>query len=367
MLKPIFTLDYEIHGNGDGCPYRLMVEPTRRMMDQFDRYGAKLTILADMGEILRFKQYWEEKGRDDYHYCKIRDQLQDAIRRGHDVQLHLHSSYFNARHEGGHWIQDWSEYNFAGLPPERAREMIRLGKEYLEKLLQPVDPAYRCVVFRAANWSMSPSRTASRALIEHGFTIDTSVFKYGRRSGLVNFDYTHAPSNVVPWRASEDDVCKPDPSGNLYEFPIYSENRWIGAFFSINRIYRAALSKLHRTAPTNLREYPSESAANKTARPSQRAPLFARKSAWKADFNQCSGRQLIHALKRAEAAHGRNTGDSLPFVLIGHSKIYTRFNEWSLRPFLAFVANHRDRFAFAKFSDFSPLPAATVAAPLRTV
>jgi hypothetical protein len=28
----IFTLDYEIHGNGDGSPYQLMVEPTYRLM-----------------------------------------------------------------------------------------------------------------------------------------------------------------------------------------------------------------------------------------------------------------------------------------------------------------------------------------------
>ena len=30
MLKAIFTLDYEIHGNGEGDPYALMVN-TRRL------------------------------------------------------------------------------------------------------------------------------------------------------------------------------------------------------------------------------------------------------------------------------------------------------------------------------------------------
>ena len=88
MLKVIFTLDYEIHGNGDGCPYALMVEPTNRMMRQFEAYGAKLTIMADVAEILKFKEYKEEFGRDDYHYDAIAEQLRDAIRRGHDVQLH---------------------------------------------------------------------------------------------------------------------------------------------------------------------------------------------------------------------------------------------------------------------------------------
>src|SRR4051812_24251104 len=218
MLKSIFTLDYEIHGNGDGCPYALMVEPTERMLRQFDEHGAKLTIMADVAEILKFRQYAEEFGRDDYHYFKIIGQLRDAIRRGHDVQLHIHASYFNARYEQGRWRQDWSEYNFAGLKPERLREIVRLGKEFHESLLRPVNPDYRCNVFRAANWSVSPSRNVVRALLEHGFTIDTSVFKYGRRQGLVNFDYTNACSGLVPWRAAEADLCEPDPGGKLFEF-----------------------------------------------------------------------------------------------------------------------------------------------------
>jgi len=36
------------------------------MLDQFDRYGAKLTILADVAEILKFKEYKEATGRDDF-------------------------------------------------------------------------------------------------------------------------------------------------------------------------------------------------------------------------------------------------------------------------------------------------------------
>ena len=124
-------LDHEIHGNGDGCPHELMVEPTRRLMDQFDRHGAKLTIMADVAAILKFKEYQEQTGRDDFHYDAIAEQLRDAVRRGHDVQLHLHASYFNAKHEGGRWLQDWSEYNFAGLPFERRNALVRIGKKYL--------------------------------------------------------------------------------------------------------------------------------------------------------------------------------------------------------------------------------------------
>jgi hypothetical protein len=353
MLRSVFTLDYEIHGNGDGSPFALMVEPTRRMLDQFDRYGAKLTILADVAEILKFKEYKEESGHDKFHYDAIAEQLCDAIRRGHDVQLHLHASYFNARFERGSWLQDWSEYNFAELEPQRLNQVIGIGKSYLEALLRPVNPSYCCSIFRAANWSMCPSRNVVRALADNGFAIDTSVFKYGRRQGLVTFDYSDAPSSVIPWRASEDDVSKADANGRIYEYPIYSESRWLGAFLTPHRLFRAWTSRQHRFprgANTPVRNLLPT--ANVRREAGRKPNLFRRKFAWKADFNQCSSSQLIAALCRAEAMH-RGNNQELPFVLIGHSKLFSRFNEWSLQSFLKFISRHPDRFGFAKFSDFA--------------
>jgi len=295
MLQVIFTLDYEIHGNGDGSPLTLMVEPTRRLLDQFERHGARLTILADVAEILKFKDHVETNGHDTFHYHAIARQLQDAIRRGHDVQLHLHSSWFNARYDGTHWVQDWSEYNFAALPVHVMQAYVETGKQYLESLLQAVDPHYRCTGFRAANWSMQPSRNAMEVLQRNGITMESSVFKWGRRSGLVNFDYSDAPSALLPWRASFDDVCHQDSQSPIWEVPIYAERRWVGAFLSINRLYRAWLGRRHRLP----RPAGQESAVARLPlqmNPAQKSGGWSewlQRHSWKADFNQCTGRQLI--------------------------------------------------------------------------
>ncbi len=359
MLKVLFTSDYEIHGNGEGDPYALMLEPTERMLRLFEQYGAKLTIMADVAEILKFREYAQERGRDDYRYAEIAEQLREAVRRGHDVQLHLHSSYFNARHEAGRWVQDWSEYNFAGLALKRLREVISIGKEFLENLLKPVDPNYRCFAFRAANWSVSPSANVVRALVENGLLIDTSVFKYGRREGLVNFDYRHAFSPVAPWRVDEKDICAQANDGRLFEFPIYSESRRLGAFLTSQRIQRVLMSRAHKLgegAPGSAGARRNRSWWRKCARLWQR-------HAWKADFNQCTGGQLARALKRAGAFGQSRNGEAIPFVLIGHSKLFTRSNERSLEPFLKHVAKQPERYRFGRFSDFGVCrPAALQAA-----
>ncbi|MEY2486529.1 MAG: hypothetical protein QOH39_2177 [Verrucomicrobiota bacterium] len=345
MLNVLFTLDYEIHGNGDGSPHDLMVEPTARMLDLFDAYGAKLTIMADVAEILKFREYRDQFGRDDYHYEAIVAQLQDAIRRGHDVQLHLHCSYFNARFENGKWQQDWTEYNFAGLSEERINEVLGIGKTFLEEQLRTAKREYRCNVFRAGNWAVAPSRGVVRALINNGFEIDTSVFKDGQRNDhLVRFDYSEAPSELVPWRASEADICRRDDESALLEVPIYCELRPVAAFLSVNRLYRSYLSRNHRFNVPNL------GGRSNCSRKNDIISKLLRKHPWKADFNQCTGKQLIAALNRAEFKYGSSLV-ALPFVLIGHSKLFTRYNEKTLSSFLHFIAKKSYRSRFGTFDD----------------
>ena len=348
MLHVIFTVDYEIHGNGDGDPKGLMVEPTDRMLRLLDEYGAKLTIMADVAEILRFKEYAERTGRDDYGHLAIVEQLLYAISKGHDVQLHIHSSYFNAVHDKDRWAQDWSEYDFAMLPYERMNWMVRTCKEYLESLLKPVKQDYACTAFRAANWSVSPSTNVVRALVNNGIQIDTSVFKFGRRNGAVSFDYADAHSPLLPWRASESNICAKDENGLLWEVPIYTEKRWIGAFLARGRLYRMMCDFSHK-GPFNVSHTKAGTgeppAGQRRARLAKLQALF-RTHAWKADFNQCDGRQLVGALQRAERSVPNAAEVHVPFVLIGHSKLFTKANEGTLRPFLSHIARHSDRYAF---------------------
>ena len=356
MIQVILSLDYEIHGNGEGSPLTLMVQPTDRLLRLCDVTGAKLTILADIAEILKFKEHLDRSGVDAFHYREVVDQLRRAVRGGHDVQLHIHASYFNACHDGRRWIQEWSDYDFAGLDLERMSRFVRLGKEFLESLLQPVRPDYRCTVFRAANWSVSPSENVVRALLDNQIAIDTSVFKYGVRRGLVSFDYHSAASEMCAWRADANALWREDPHGPVWEVPIYSEHRRLGAFFSLNRIYRAVLSRLHSVAvePPN-RATPSARPAAPTSFLSRRLEGLVARHAWKADFNQCTGTQLIRALQRGTARHGGGVRP-VPFVLIGHSKLFTAWNVHTLRPFLQYVAAHPSQFAFGTYHSLE-LPA----------
>ena len=342
----LFTLDYEIHGNGEGRPRALMTRPTGRLLDLFQDAGARLTIMADTAELLRYREVADRSGRDYFGIGDIEEQLRTAVARGHDVQLHVHPSYLKAEFVGRKWEQYYKEYSCADLPRERITEIISGGKTYLERLLRPGDPDYACLAFRAANWSMCPSHHIVPALIENGIRYDSSVFKYGSRKGTVTFDYSQAPSNIVPWRPSAEDICGISQDSPLIEIPIYCERRHVWAFASLGRLRRVLTSRQY---PVKLSGMPSRRRIVGRLRDLGR--LVLSRHAWKLDFNQCSAGQIVRTFERI-ACNNPGAKD-LPVVLIGHSKLADTRNGKELAQVLAYLNSKPEVFRFSTFRQLS--------------
>ena len=337
-----FTLDYEIHGNGDGSPWKLMVEPTYRLMSLLEKYGQKLTIMADVAEILAFKRYYAETGKDDFSVSEIEAQLQDALRRSHDVQLHIHSSWFNARWDGKGWDQDIEEYNMAALPVERIDSMIGQCVSYLENLLRPVKPDYKVWLFRAANWSMMPTENIYQALLNNGITADTSVYKGGVQGGNVSYDYREAYHQLLSYPADARNINHTAPSSQdriITEYPIYTEMRPFWAFVSPIRIFRMVRSKFHRHKKSSAAIENANPSINKDDNRRLSIKSFFRKSPWKMDFNQGTGRQLIAASKRIKGMKIVDR-ENVDIILIGHSKSFIPYNEKTLEKFLKWAVKN---------------------------
>ena len=341
----LFTLDYEIHGNGDGHPQTLMVEPTFRLMKILEKYEQRVIIMADVAEILAFKRYYNETGRDVFHVLDIENQLREAILRGHDVQLHIHSSWFKAKWNGKKWDQCIEEYNMAALSMERIDEMVCCCVDYLKGLLSPIHPDYKVWLFRAANWSMMPTSNIYQVLQKYGITADTSVYKGGVQSGNVSYDYREAYHNLLSYPADADNINHLAQSGQrnpIIEYPIYTEMRPFWSFISFIRVFRMVRAKFHQHK--HIVASSSVPQNNEIARADNRTMsfnAFFRKSPWKMDFNQATGRQLIAAMKRILSLRikDRNTID---VVLIGHSKSFLKYNEIGLAKFLEWVTAQKN-------------------------
>ena len=220
----MFHDDWEIYGDGTGDPEVLMFDPARRILDVCDTYGAKYTFYAEIGQQLymmnaagtsrwqRYAKIWEEV-------------LKDAIKRGHDVQLHFHPQWIGAKLKNNSWKLDYNKWNTGTIEYELLDEWIGKGASYLRNLLKPISDDYDVVSYRAGGWMCQPSSNLYKALKKHDIRCDVSVIKgrYRVYADGSKIDFSYAHSYFEPWETHPDDFAKEQKGSGIIEFPVYSE------------------------------------------------------------------------------------------------------------------------------------------------
>ena len=213
MIHCVFTLDYEIYGNGDGGLRDLVYEPAERLREIFLRHDARFVNFVEAAEFERI----EELGSDSA-IGLVKQQIRDLFGDGFELGLHLHPQWYNATFEHGRWVLDATEYNLCTLPEPRVAQIVDRSLAYLRHVVGST--SFTPLSFRAGNWLFQPTRTAACVLASRGVRIDSSVFKGGLQRGH-SLDYRPSLNNGDYWRFGPD-VNAPDPSGGMLELPIYT-------------------------------------------------------------------------------------------------------------------------------------------------
>jgi hypothetical protein len=216
MIEFVFTLDYEIYGNGEGSLRELVYEPTERLKAVFGKWKAPFVPFIEVAEL----EIIESRGTDPAIEI-VRQQIRDFHKDGVELGLHIHPQWYNARYENEKWEMEYGEYNLCTLSKERITKIVDRSITYLRGVLGA--PYYTPLSFRAGNWLFQPARTAARVLAERGIKVDSSVFKGGLRHehGL---DYRRGIKSEYYWRF-EDKADVSDQKGILIEIPIYTQMR----------------------------------------------------------------------------------------------------------------------------------------------
>jgi hypothetical protein len=202
-MKPTIHLafvdDWELSGNGSGDARELQFKPMRELVRIYNAHKVRGSFNAEVMQQLTFRKF--EK---DYPELKtLADEwdevLRETYRQGHDVQLHIHPQWQKAQYEQGQWrlTGDWSILNYE---PDEAYSMMQAGKEYLENLMRPVNPDYRCVSFRSGSWCIAPSPHMLGLLVRLGIVFDMSIVggvRYETKN--INLDYTNCDEDFLPY------------------------------------------------------------------------------------------------------------------------------------------------------------------------
>lgn len=318
MKHLILTLDYELYGDGSGDVFEQMIQPTERILSICDLYGIKLTLFFEVLEYIRLKQEWgrgNNMGYVDNPVGAIEQQLQKMAENGHDIQLHVHPQWVNARFEDGSWQVDFDNWRLGDfdVPQDYSIEdMLREGKETIEALVRPVCPDYECTILRAGGYNVMPSGPVYRAMVNTGLRVDSSVYPGGFEDGdLSCFDFRAASLQQDHWPTLAEDFCSSAEGSQVLEIPIMALPQ--------RRLRKITPSRI-RSALQN-RGAASRSLAAKTGKRSlwQKVTYLLEKEAFTWDF--CLFDFRMH--KRFFRYIDQHLSARDAFVLIGHPKGYT--------------------------------------------
>lgn len=237
MKKAIFSFDYELFfGDRSGTVIKTLIEPTNLMLDQMDRFGLKGNFFVDYLMLKYLSENKDQRSHDDL--VMIKKQLQDIIRRGHRIELHIHPHWVNAKYKGdGTWdFSDFSHYSLCTFSEEEIVSMFKEGIQILYEVIHEVDSDYRIVAFRAGGWAVQPFSMLKKAFLEADILIDSST-SYGIKN--INkdsqYDFTHIPRRSA--YRFEDEVEKESMGGTFLEVPISSYYRFL--FYKLSdRIFK---------------------------------------------------------------------------------------------------------------------------------
>jgi len=297
MIECIFTLDYEIYGNGEGSLQELVYEPTERLKTVFEKSNARFVVFAEAAELEII-----EANNSDQAINLVKKQIRELYGKGYELGLHLHPQWYNARYENNKWQLDYTEYNLCTLPRNRIEKIVERSVGYLRRVLGVQD--FSPFSFRAGNWLFQPTQPTAEVLAQHNIRVDSSVFPGGMQHQY-RLDYRRAIKNGYYWPFLTD-VNIIDRQGILMEFPIYTRMVPFWTIFTSKRI------GLQQKIPKRNR-----AVNEKILRLFDFMRLF---QSQKLDFCRMTKRELIKILAEEIQRDQKDPDSFRPIIAIGHTK-----------------------------------------------
>lgn len=344
MKTLILTLDYELYGNGSGDVFKNIIEPTNHILSILRQYNIHISIFFEVVEYWKIKEEWDKGNKMGYENNPIEainDQLRKAYVDGHDIQLHIHPQWVDAKYIDGKWHVNLNEWRLGDYHREgeySLKNLLLKGKQTIEDIIRPIDPEYKCIALRAGGYNAQPSQDIVRAMNEVGLQYDTSIFPGGERNtALSKFNYKSIPIDLGIWNTG----CNLEVIGNssIKEVPIVSfPIRRIAKYLNFERI-QATFSN------TKSAKDAFENKTNASHGFINKIKFFFEEEYITWDFCLFTSGQHKLYLKKIKQLSQRTI-----FVLIGHSKSFVNGNS------LKFLINNTGKdFQYITFSEISKL------------
>lgn len=315
--------DWELRGNGAGDVREMQVAPMRRLMDAYERHGVHGTFNVEVMQQLKMLEASREHPELGAQTAAWEEAVLEARRRGHDIQLHIHPQWHNAKYLDGKWQLD-QNWDITTYPEEEVREMFTACIGYLQTLLGGGD-APRLVSFRSGSWCLAPSDFMLQVLEDNGILLDMSMVgcaKYD--TAHCKLDYTVMEEKFLPFYPDMKDARKVSANKE----PIICVPTFYFKFSFFDRLVmhadrkRVARKNQAQTAAAGVAGYNEWENVGKQSllKKIYEKVKSADRIADLAPFSKWHMRKLIQAIYRKSHVSGVS---AIPIVLENHTKDVT--------------------------------------------
>jgi hypothetical protein len=313
--------DWEIRGNGTGNVADLQYLPSLFLLRLARELGLRVTFMAEVMQQLAMSHFAAAHRNLRIQTALWEECLAMYAEEGHDVQLHIHPHWHEARFEKG-FFRLGHNWNLATYPDAARTEILGSAISYLTTLMRKLDPQYAVHSFKAGSWGLQPSGGLLRDLDRAGVRLVMGPGKaIALKSPYFEADYRAMEEDLLPYYPNFDNVERVSTRAQrivVLPLPYYRPG------FAGNA--RAVLRRL-RSAPRSVAERPYEDAApadvvgNSPLRPVQGGGLATRVSGLRTlDVSGAPFEEARHAIDQIMRRCLRAAPDVVPLTIQGHSK-----------------------------------------------
>ncbi len=221
----VLSFDHELSLGAVNDSYAAdLFAPCEQLLDLADSHHVQITLFTDVLSARQFRAWDVPEFYETYE-----SQIRDAIRRGHDVQLHLHPHWLTTTFREGRFYPShkYSLDDYRNTPyPNDIYGIVEQGVKYLNELCRPIKGDYRCIAFRAGGYALASSADKIlAALWSNGVKIDSTIAKGFRfESSLAKVDFSKMPRRAN-WFIPLSGPLSSCSAKGIFEVPIVTTNR----------------------------------------------------------------------------------------------------------------------------------------------
>jgi hypothetical protein len=344
-IRIFLTFDHELPLGGVKSTYKqALFDPTARVLDLADELGVKITLFTDILAAYRFKE-WDTEG----FYQPYRNQLHDALKRGHDVQLHIHPHWLTTTYSDGNFSPstDFALSNFKDRKEFGGISgIIDLSINELISICREVDKNYQCIAYRAGGYNIYPeTKLILSSLYNHGIRYDSSIARgYYFKSGISEVDFRQLP-NAPNWTINPDNYHEIMPTDQgITEIPIATINK---TPFEIPTRFK--LKKYAGRAVENRGRMIHEDSRKIGWLPKVRMLFSARMLSF--DNHTLSSDYLVKIADKYIKKYGKQT-ENIMFGVISHPK---SMGDYAYSLMSSFIDNMRESYHDVEFYSYTEI------------